>query len=543
MSLTAADITDLRTALKLLDQHGELAQTDVEADPVAELCGAYRHIGAGGTVARPTRIGPAMLFNKVKGHPGARVAIGVLSSRKRAALLLGTEPERLGWHLMDALQHLIQPTAIKGIAPCQEAVHRADEPGFDLRRLVPAPTNTPEDAGPYVTMGLLYGKDPENGDEDVTIHRMCLQGPDTLSVWFSPGRHIDVFRAKAEAAGKSLPVSVSIGLDPAIYLGACFEPPMTPIGFNELAIAGALRGRAVEQCACLTVDAKALAWAEYVIEGEILPNVRIAEDAQSGNGKAMPEFPGYCGPSDPQTPVMRVTAVTHRLHPIMQTTIGPSEEHVNLAGIPTEASILGLVERAMPGRVRNVYAASCGGGKFMAVLQFRKATIADEGRQRQAALLAFSAFPELKHVFLVDDDVDLALACGADGAHVGQSDLAAGEARKKLGPDKILGVSAQTVEQALAAERAGADYLGVGAVFSTSTKLDACEVPLETLRAICAAVRIPVVAIGGIGAQNVAALAGTGIAGIAVVSALFAAKDTRRAAAELSALARKAVNA
>ena len=95
MSLSAADITDLRTALELLDQHGELAQTDVEADPVAELCGAYRHIGAGGTVARPTRIGPAMLFNTVKGHPGARVAIGVLSSRKRTALLLGTEIDEL----------------------------------------------------------------------------------------------------------------------------------------------------------------------------------------------------------------------------------------------------------------------------------------------------------------------------------------------------------------------------------------------------------------------------------------------------------------
>lgn len=158
MSLTAADITDLRTALKLLDQHGELAQTDVEADPVAELCGAYRHIGAGGTVARPTRIGPAMLFNKVKGHPGARVAIGVLSSRKRAALLLGTEPERLGWHLMDALQHLIQPTAIKGIAPCQEAVHRADEPGFDLRRLVPAPTNTPRTPGRMSRWASCTGK-------------------------------------------------------------------------------------------------------------------------------------------------------------------------------------------------------------------------------------------------------------------------------------------------------------------------------------------------------------------------------------------------
>ncbi|MFR0873791.1 MAG: hypothetical protein ACLSHC_03445 [Bilophila wadsworthia] len=107
-------------------------------DPVAELCGAYRHIGAGGTVARPTRIGPAMLFNKVKGHPGARVAIGVLSSRKRAALLLGTEPERLGWHLMDALQHLISLPPSRN-CPLSEAVHRADDPGFDLRRLVPAP--------------------------------------------------------------------------------------------------------------------------------------------------------------------------------------------------------------------------------------------------------------------------------------------------------------------------------------------------------------------------------------------------------------------
>lgn len=82
----------------------------------------------------------------------------MLSSRKRAALLLGTEPERLGWHLMDALQHLIQPTAIKGIAPCQEAVHRADEPGFDLRRLVPAPTNTPEDAGRMSRWASCTGK-------------------------------------------------------------------------------------------------------------------------------------------------------------------------------------------------------------------------------------------------------------------------------------------------------------------------------------------------------------------------------------------------
>lgn len=135
--------------------------------------------------------------------------------------------------------------------------------------------------------------------------------------------------------------------------------------------------------------------------------------------------------------------------------------------------------------------------------------------------------------FVVDDDVDLALACGADGAHVGQSDLAAGEARKKLGPDKILGVSAQTVEQALAAERAGADYLGVGAVFSTSTKRDAAPVSRRTLREICAAVSIPVCAIGGITLENAPTLAGTGIAGLAVVSAVFAAPDIEAAAQAL----------
>ena len=121
----------------------------------------------------------------------------------------------------------------------------------------------------------------------------------------------------------------------------------------------------------------------------------------------MPEFPGYTGPANAELPVIKVKAVTHRVNPIMQTCIGPSEEHVSMAGIPTEASILDMVERAMPGRVQNVYAHSSGGGKFIAVIQFKKTVPSDEGRQRQAALLAFSAFPELKQVILVDEDVDI----------------------------------------------------------------------------------------------------------------------------------------
>ncbi|SFB03820.1 thiamine phosphate synthase [Selenomonas ruminantium] len=138
--------------------------------------------------------------------------------------------------------------------------------------------------------------------------------------------------------------------------------------------------------------------------------------------------------------------------------------------------------------------------------------------------------------FIVDDNLDIALACDADGLHIGQNDMPAAKARKLLGPNKILGVSAQTVEQAIAACRDSADYLGVGAVFPTGTKTDAVEVPLDTLKAITTAVDIPVVAIGGIGADNIVKLSGTGIAGTAVVSAIFAQDDIKKAAANLRQL-------
>lgn len=138
--------------------------------------------------------------------------------------------------------------------------------------------------------------------------------------------------------------------------------------------------------------------------------------------------------------------------------------------------------------------------------------------------------------FIVDDNLNIALACDADGLHIGQNDMPAAKARNLLGPDKILGVSAQTVEQAIAACRDGADYLGVGAVFPTGTKTDAVEVPLDTLKAITTVVDIPVVAIGGINADNIAELSGTGIAGAAVVSAIFAQKDIKKAAANLRQL-------
>lgn len=402
-------VYDLRTALEKLDSiPGQLVQTDVEVDPMGQLSGVYRHVGAGGTVMRPTQEGPAMIFNNVKGHEGARVAIGLLASRKRVGYLLDCDPKKLGFLLKDSVTNPIPPITIPNKeAKCQEVVHLATDPDFDVRKLVPAPTNTLEDAGPYITLGMCYATSPETGTSDVTIHRMCLQSKDEISIFLQPGaRHIGYFRELAEAKGEPLPISISIGVDPAIEIASCFEPPTTPLGYDELQAAGAIRKQPVELVQCHTINERAIANAEYVIEGEILPGKRIREDINSNTGKAMPEFPGYCGPANPELPIIKVKAVTTRKNPIMQTCIGPSEEHVSMAGIPTEASILEMVDKAMPGKLQNVYCASSGGGKYIAVMQFKKSVPSDEGRQRQAALLAFSAFAELKHVFLVDEDVD-----------------------------------------------------------------------------------------------------------------------------------------
>ena len=401
-------VNSLRSALELLKNiPGQLLESDVEVDPKAELAGVYRYVGAGGTVARPTKKGPAMIFNNVKDHPDARVAIGVLASRKRVAALLYAAPEDLGKLLYRSVENPIPPILTDKAAPCQEVIHRATDPGFDLYKLVPAPTNTPDDAGPYITMGMCYATHPDTGLSDVTIHRLCIQGKDELSIYFVPGaRHIGAMADRAEELGKPLPISISIGVDPAIEIGSCFEPPTTPLGYDELAVAGAIRGEPVKLCNCLTVNQRAIANAEYVIEGEVVPGVRVQEDQNSHTGYAMPEFPGYTGPASGQCRLIKVKAVTHRKNPIMQTCIGPSEEHVSMAGIPTEASIFAMIEKAMPGKLLNVYCPSAGGGKYMAILQFRKTQASDEGRQRQAALLAFSAFSELKHIFLVDEDVD-----------------------------------------------------------------------------------------------------------------------------------------
>lgn len=176
-----------------------------------------------------------------------------------------------------------------------------------------------------------------------------------------------------------------------------------------------------------------------------------------------------------------------------------------------------------------------GGATF---LQIREKDLEGEAFEEEAKELK-NLCECYKVPFVVNDSVEIALNCDADGVHVGQSDIKGRDIRAMIGPDKILGISAGTVEEARAAQRAGADYIGVGAVFGTTTKKNARSMTLQQLQEIRNAVTIPVVAIGGIGIHNVMELQGSGVDGIAVISAIFAAENPGKATEQLLALARE----
>lgn len=183
---------------------------------------------------------------------------------------------------------------------------------------------------------------------------------------------------------------------------------------------------------------------------------------------------------------------------------------------------------------QQVEAALAGG---ITMLQLREKQLAEAAFLKEA--YAIKRLTERYHVpLIINDNLTVAIKSNADGLHIGQEDCSAARARRALGAGKILGVSAQTVEQALAAEAAGADYLGVGAIYATATKTDAAVVSIDTLAAICQSVKIPVVAIGGLNEDNITPLLSTGICGAAFVSAIFAANDITSAARRLAELLR-----
>lgn len=393
------EIKDLRTALQFLqqyDQGPEHISTPVKA--WCELAAIYAKKGGGVPVRPPTRSGLPMLFERVMPQDQS-VLVGLFGSRQRCALLVGTTEEQIAERLLEAAQNPLAQVR-REAPPCQEVVHCEN---VDLASL-PIPILTPKDAGPYITLGLSMAKDPETGAQNISIHRLCVQGPDTLTIWMVPGRHLESFYLKAKAIGQSLPISIHIGLDPAIYMASCCPSPLAPLGFNELDIAGRLRGRPVEISSCVTVQTDCISHAEYVLEGEILPDL-VPENKTADS--SLPEFLGYDGKAQPSLPLVKIKAITHRQNALFQTVIGPGYEQSNMLAFGMEAATLLFIRQHVTNRVINAYCSSAGGGLLLLFLQFRKEHEQDDGVVRQAGLAVLGAFRMIKHIFLVDEDVNV----------------------------------------------------------------------------------------------------------------------------------------
>ena len=201
-----------------------------------------------------------------------------------------------------------------------------------------------------------------------------------------------------------------------------------------------------------------------------------------------------------------------------------------------------VTDRAWVGRQSLYEQVECALKGGATCVQVREKKLGDEDFLEEAKQIA-ALCKRYGVPLFINDNVDVAIACGAEGVHVGQEDMAASKVREKIGDGMMLGVSVHTVEEALKAVENGADCLGVGAMFSTSTKANADVLPKETLRDICAAVDIPVVAIGGISESNILQLSGTGVDGVALVSAIFGAEDIESECRTLRALSEKMVRA
>ncbi|WP_326698634.1 UbiD family decarboxylase [Streptomyces sp. NBC_01754] len=400
--MTRRRLADLRTALAGLDlMPGELVRVQEE---VPARFGVSSHYAkwAGTPAPPPTGPGPAVLFERVAPESAdaeARaVLMGLYGTRRRAAALLGTTPAELPRRLLDAVAAPLPPVpAREGRAPARGTL------APDLTAL-PVPVLTAEDAGPYLTLGAVLATDPETGVRNLSIHRMCVQGPDLLSIWMVPGRDLEAAYRSAQRAGRPLPVAIHLGLGPAVLLSSCCPTSLVPPGLDELAVAGALGGAPVELLPCTTVDAEYIADAEYVLEGQLLPD--LAPENPHGPA-ATPEFLGYQGRAHPSLPTVRITGITARDGAILQAVSGPGHEQSVLLGFGMEAAVLARL-RELDAPVASVLCHTAGGGQLMVVLQWAfKRTADDDEAVRKASASVLEEFRMAKLVVSVDEDVDL----------------------------------------------------------------------------------------------------------------------------------------
>jgi 2,5-furandicarboxylate decarboxylase 1 len=336
----------------------------------------------------------ATLFPRPGGH-SIPVVSGLVSNRAWMADAMGVETGEVLACFRDAALQPI-PWRETAAAPVHEVVHRE----VDLARQLPLPTHNEHDGGPYVTAGLMITRNPRTGVQNVSIHRCQLQGPNRLGVLLLP-RHAHMFFEMAEEGGRPLEAAIVIGVDPLTLLAS---QAIAPVDVDELEIAGALHRRPLSVVKCLTSDLRVPADAEVVIEGRLLPGVRELEGPFG-------EFPQYYGERG-ERHVMEVDAIAHRKDAIFHTIVGGGLEHLLLGAIPREATLLAHLQRSFP-NVRDVHLSRGGACRYHLYVQIRKR---QEGEAKNIMLGAFAGHYDVKHVIVVDEDVDIHDAAAVEWA-------------------------------------------------------------------------------------------------------------------------------
>ncbi len=372
---------DLRGFLAHLEDLGQLKRVKDQVSVKYEIAAGIR---------KSSDIeGPALLFENVKDYPGWTVLGGLFATRKLVALGLGVPQDKILERYMTLEDHRIAPEIV-ATGPVKEIKWTGDQ--IDLTKL-PIVTHASKDCGPYVTIGVQIGKDPQSGFRNVSVHRMLVLGKDRLSLWAPADHHLGRMILMAEEKHKGLEVATAIGVDPAIVIASQAK---VPYGIDEFYVAGGLRGAAVKLTKCETIDVEVPALAEIIIEGVTIPGERVADGPYG-------EYPG-CYSEAKQAPVLKVTAITMRRNPIWQTALTgmPVTENHTLIEYGNAAVVDREIKKIVP-EVKGINLTPGGTFRHHVVVSIKKRA-ENEGRNVILALLSLGI--GLKQVIVVDDDID-----------------------------------------------------------------------------------------------------------------------------------------
>jgi len=375
-----------------LEEAGELVRVSKEVDSEFELSSICRKMELLG--------GPAILFEKVKGYDIPLVA-NILGSQKRVALALETTDIKAAIAKVGDViynQKYIKPVLVEN-APCQEVVLTGDD--VDITKL-PVPIWNEKDGGRYFTAGFQIAKEPDSGVPNMSLHRMQVKGPRKTGILAHPPVHLGLYRQKAEERNQPLEIAVCIGNDPVIELAALCSIPMNQ---NELALAGGIRGEALQLVKCKTVNLEVPATAEIILEGRILPNY-LEYEGPFG------EQPGYYGDGGDRH-VVEITAITYRKQPTFRGLYlsKPPTEGQFLTELTRSAVLLSEIRHKVP-TVTAAHITVGGGGWLNAIMSIRKLETPDypyatEGWGKLALTSALSSHLRIKNAIVVDHDVDI----------------------------------------------------------------------------------------------------------------------------------------